>query len=551
MTENLSKYNKVLHKRSVVALEDGTPKLPESNVLEYGEIAINYGDGHEALSFKNNNDSVVCFRPDKFYQTQFEGINKNIDSINGELTEVNLLIDENEEVIAAAITDLNDRLVNLENTSELDEGILNVNNLNYTQNGKNYPVVQDSNKNLYVNVEWTDENTTYSEATSTQSGLMSASDKEKLDTLTQYTHPTESGWKHIPSGGKTGQLLGWESDGQAKWVDANFENVESTLNKSTVLDENSTDDQYPTSKVVYDEFETVKIKFNNNERVIAAALADLDERLVTVENTEVGIDEETVSALIQDKIGLLDSNVAVTGNSFVNVSVTQTDGQLTSINVDEKNIASASELSALTTTVNNISTALTQTSNQVDTLIGDDDEKSVREIARLELAKQLVPESAKEALDSLEEIALWIQQHPEDAATMNRTIEEVKTILTGYTTANTVYNAISGLTDSVNAIEQDYLTSSDKTDLQNAINNTNTVIKDNEYVIAGAFNKLNSNINELKDELPVPLTNNDIDLIWGRYFSSGGYGSASATAIDEQINSIGIGDYDEENTTGA
>ena len=495
MTENLSKYNKVLHKRSVVALEDGTPKLPESNVLEYGEIAINYGDGHEALSFKNNNNSVVCFRPDKFYQTQFEGINKNIDSINGELTEVNLLIDENEEVIAAAITDLNDRLVNLENTPGLGEGTLNVNNLNYTQNGKNYPVVQDSDKNLYVNVEWTDENTTYSEATSTQSGLMSASDKEKLDNLTQYTHPTNSGWKHIPSGGKTGQLLGWESDGQAKWVDANFENlenVESTLNKSTVLNENSTDDQYPTSKAVYNEFETVKIKFNNNERVIAAALADLDERLVVVEDTEVGINEETANTLIQNKINLLDSNVAVTGNTFVNVSVTQTDGKLASINVNEKNIASASELSALTTTVNNINTALTTTTGQISKLIGTDTDKSIREIARLELSEQLIADDAKEAMNSLEEIAAWIQQHPDDAATMNLAINEIKSIISGYTTANTISDAITGVTSKVDAIEEDYLTSTDKTELQNAVTSVSNVIKDNEYVIAGAFNELNT-----------------------------------------------------------
>lgn len=40
------------------------------------------------------------------------------------------------------------------------------------------------------------------------------------------------------------------------------------------------------------------------------------------------------------------------------------------------------------------------------------------------------------------------------------------------------------------------------------------------------------------------ITFTDIDLIWDRHFSSGLY-SASATALDETINSIGIGDYDE------
>lgn len=37
-------------------------------------------------------------------------------------------------------------------------------------------------------------------------------------TDTKYTHPTTSGNKHIPSGGSSGQFLGWSSDGTAAWV---------------------------------------------------------------------------------------------------------------------------------------------------------------------------------------------------------------------------------------------------------------------------------------------------------------------------------------------
>lgn len=50
----------------------------------------------------------------------------------------------------------------------------------YAANGKNYPV-QLSGDKAYVNVPWTDTNTTYSLATSTNDGLMKASDKAKLD----------------------------------------------------------------------------------------------------------------------------------------------------------------------------------------------------------------------------------------------------------------------------------------------------------------------------------------------------------------------------------
>ena len=34
-----------------------------------------------------------------------------------------------------------------------------------------------------------------------------------------YVHPTTSGYKHIPSGGSSGKILGWSADGTATWVD--------------------------------------------------------------------------------------------------------------------------------------------------------------------------------------------------------------------------------------------------------------------------------------------------------------------------------------------
>ena len=114
------------------------------------------------------------------------------------------------------------------------------------------------------------QDTTYSAATTTTAGLMSAADKVTLDALdnyvgdkkvsdaideafdnaitnlsvsgkvitytkgdgstgtittqdtdTQYTHPTTSGNKHIPSGGSSGKILRWSADGTAVWGDDN------------------------------------------------------------------------------------------------------------------------------------------------------------------------------------------------------------------------------------------------------------------------------------------------------------------------------------------
>ena len=58
-------------------------------------------------------------------------------------------------------------------------------------------------------------------ATTSANGLMSSTDKSKLNGIATganaYSHPTTSGNKHIPSGGSSGQILRWSSDGTATW----------------------------------------------------------------------------------------------------------------------------------------------------------------------------------------------------------------------------------------------------------------------------------------------------------------------------------------------
>lgn len=55
------KYAHLFHKRSVASdpNNEKLPKLPTSDQILHGEIAVNFGEGHEALSIKNNDDEVV------------------------------------------------------------------------------------------------------------------------------------------------------------------------------------------------------------------------------------------------------------------------------------------------------------------------------------------------------------------------------------------------------------------------------------------------------------------------------------------------------------
>lgn len=82
----------------------------------------------------------------------------------------------------------------------------------------------------------------------------------------------------------------------------------------------------------------------------------------------------------------------------------------------------------------------------VDTLIGSDAGKSARAIAAEELAAQLIPANAQEALNTLSEIAAWIQQHPEDASAINEAISalQAKVDTTG-TVSAAITAAISAL----------------------------------------------------------------------------------------------------------
>ena len=48
--------------------------------------------------------------------------------------------------------------------------------------------------------------------------VTSTSVSDGTNTFNKYTHPTSSGNKHIPSGGSSGQILGWSADGTATWV---------------------------------------------------------------------------------------------------------------------------------------------------------------------------------------------------------------------------------------------------------------------------------------------------------------------------------------------
>lgn len=117
-------------------------------------------------------------------------------------------------------------------------------------------------------------------------------------------------------------------------------------------------------------------------------------------------------------------------------------------------------------------------------LIGDDADKSVRTIANEELAAQLIGESAKESLDTLAEIAAWIQSHPDDASAMNEAIVALQNKV------NTGDKTVSAyVTDAINALSiGDYAKAADLTALAGRVE-----------VAEGKITALEGNFNGLGD----------------------------------------------------
>ena len=180
-------------------------------------------------------------------------------------------------------------------------------------------------------------------------------------------------------------------------------------------------------------------------KLVDASFASNTLTITKQDGTTVSVDLSgltTVDSRISTAINGLDATVGSTSFSqntnsavttaHVAVQVVEANGKLTKVTVAEKDIASASALSTL--------------DGKVTTLIGSDSSKSVRKIANEELAKVLLADGddkygAEKNFATLQELAAWIEQHPEDAAAMNETINSIKN------------SYVSSLTDSATYIE--------------------------------------------------------------------------------------------------
>ena len=86
MAENIVRHITHIKSSSLNTTNDG-PKLPTTSQIEFGEIAVNYADGYETLSIKNNASTpeIVTFSSDdKFYKkTETSGSSEISSALSG------------------------------------------------------------------------------------------------------------------------------------------------------------------------------------------------------------------------------------------------------------------------------------------------------------------------------------------------------------------------------------------------------------------------------------------------------------------------------------
>lgn len=289
------------------------------------------------------------------------------------------------------------------------------------------------------------------------------------------------------------------------------------------------------SKVAQTDYDTKVGQIEGNITAIQGTLSKLDETYAT--DTQLTNAVNTLNTSIAAaKTTITEANPEA-GIKVVKTTPTAKDGH-DNYEISLVGIATGSDLDALT--------------GKVTTLIGNDENKSAREIVQDEVATQLKAEGISESFDTLTEMAQWLSNHPKDVTDMNNKITaNTEAIGEGFSKTNTIASAISGIQGQINKLDETYATD---TDLSGAITTL-------EGKITAAQNKATTTIVEGTDasnnltitegtgadggkEYTISLTNvAKADDLTGETAAR----EAADTAINEKIG----GNYTKDNTVAA
>ena len=460
--------NHIQHVKSSVVI-DGAPKLPTPDVLVEGELAINYASGVETISVKNSSGNIVTFSSDSYFNEKYIG------DFSGKTVED--VISENESAITAAIIDLDDRVIAVEESLEgIEEEILE----------KVDDKLGSGFTGQYSGRTVTD--VIYENELVISHSLNDLNDR-KLD-ASAYT-PTD--------------LSNYYTKGE---VDEKTSGITSLSDKIDVISGDV--------ETISEKLETISGDVIENELVIASSLTDLDSRIREVSaKTGDGVDE--LADMIESISGVVEENEIVTAAALNDLNArkldasayTETDlsNYYTKSEIDNAELATTAALLDLNERKLD-SSAYTPTDlsnyytiNDIDAKLGSGftGQHSGRTITQAIVEDEFVLAGA---LNDLNERKL-------DASAFT------PTDLSNYYTKSEV----DGFVDSLSGIIEDneLVIASSLTDLDTrkldvsahteALSNyyTKNDIDDAELAISAALNDLNGKINELSGNTPLSV----------------------------------------------
>lgn len=231
-------------------------------------------------------------------------------------------------------------------------------------------------------------------------------------------------------------------------------------------------------KTVADEFAKVRVEMSD----VQSGLTDTIEGHVSTLGGAIEAVGEDVSAL-EDRADAVDailSGFSKDATVDAAVKAAKTEVKLKAGEAVLKLTPSTDEDGHAVYTLETVNVAagdtLESVQDAVNKLIGNvdgDETLSAREIARDELARQLLEggeegETAGESFETLKELAAWLEQHPDDVATMNAAIAELQKVVAGYSsTGTTIANAFQTVDQAIEGLKGDSAT---KTELQEVVN---------------------------------------------------------------------------------
>ena len=173
--------------------------------------------------------------------------------------------------------------------------------------------------------------------------------EDRLSGLKNYTHPTTPGYRHIPAGGAEGQILKYKDDGEAEWMDeTNTEYEEATPQKAGLMSasdktklngiaNNANNYTHPAHEEKTSGFYKVTVD-NQGHVTDAVAVAKSD-----ITNLGIPAQDTTYQNASSDSAGLMSpddksklDNIAADANNYTHPSFTQRAAGLYKVTVNNQ-----------------------------------------------------------------------------------------------------------------------------------------------------------------------------------------------------------------------